>query len=137
MFFDADGDKSPTYIRPFGLLKKAESRISFDSFSPVAVSSALKSPTCSFVRFSDLLAHLLVSAYLISYFMLAHQHDSPAAAQISSSYTDAGITFQGIVGPTTNLTVGFVTPTDDSQDEFVGEMVAQSSAKWVSRAQLW
>ncbi|KAI5118114.1 hypothetical protein M0805_003468 [Coniferiporia weirii] len=57
-------------------------------------------------------------------------------AQVSSSYTDSGITFQGITDPTYNITIGFVTPPAGSSDtdEFIGEIVSPISNQWIGIA---
>ncbi|KAH8107437.1 cytochrome domain of cellobiose dehydrogenase Hp3 Ph 7.5 [Phellopilus nigrolimitatus] len=54
----------------------------------------------------------------------------------SSSYTDSGITFQGITVATYDITIGFVTPPAGSADtdEFIGEIVSPTSNKWIGLA---
>ncbi|KAH8107442.1 cytochrome domain of cellobiose dehydrogenase Hp3 Ph 7.5 [Phellopilus nigrolimitatus] len=59
-----------------------------------------------------------------------------AALAQSSSYTDSGITFQGITDSTYNITVGFVMPPAGSAgtDEFIGEIISPTSINWVGVA---
>lgn len=63
--------------------------------------------------------------------------EGTAFAQSSSSYTDPdnGFVFQGITDPVHSVTYGFVFPplatSGSNPDEFIGEIVATSDAKWV------
>lgn len=57
-------------------------------------------------------------------------------AQSSSSYTDSGIVFQGIVESTHGITYGFVLPptnaTGPLAEEFIGEIIVPVVNGWVS-----
>ena len=66
-----------------------------------------------------------------------HLTSCQAFAQSSSSYTDQGITFQGITDPTYNVTYGFVFPplTETNETtEFIGEIVTPVSNQWIGVA---
>jgi len=58
-------------------------------------------------------------------------------SQASTSYTDSGITFQGLQEPIHNVTYGFVLPPTSStteSTEFIGEIIASAANKWVGLA---
>ncbi|KZS87660.1 cellobiose dehydrogenase [Sistotremastrum niveocremeum HHB9708] len=61
-----------------------------------------------------------------------------ALAQSSTSYTDSGITFQGLQEPTHGVNYGFVFPpttaTGATAQEFIGEIVAPVNIKWAGLA---
>lgn len=52
--------------------------------------------------------------------------------QASTSYTDSGVTFQGLQEPIHNVTYGFVLPPTSStneSNEFIGEIIAAPDNK--------
>ena len=55
-------------------------------------------------------------------------------AQGSASYTDSGITFQGLQEPTHGVTYGFVLPEDTNSTEFIGEIIAPVANQWIGIA---
>ncbi|EJD04707.1 cellobiose dehydrogenase [Fomitiporia mediterranea MF3/22] len=69
--------------------------------------------------------------------LLALASMAGAALAQSNSYTDQGITFQGITDPTHSVTYGFVFPptTDTSKaNEFIGEVIVPVVNEWVGLA---
>jgi len=60
-----------------------------------------------------------------------------AFAQASVSYTDSGITFQGLQETVHNVTYGFVLPPASETSEateFIGEVIAAADNKWIGIA---